>query len=96
MCLCELASIFVHKDPKSSIHWFKLALMLYCSRGNSDKEARTLFTIATLSCGLREYTVATAYFKQVRKHACPASTCDYPYRVRWTEISSRTAAPGKQ
>lgn len=65
MCLCELASIFAERDPKSSIHRFKLALMLYCSRGDSDKEARTLFTIASLSCSIRDYGTATAYFTQV-------------------------------
>jgi hypothetical protein len=65
MCLCELANLFGPKDAASAIHYFKLALILYCARGDSDKEARTLFSIATLSRSLREYTTAAAYFTQV-------------------------------
>lgn len=42
------------------------ALIIFCSLGESHKEALTLFTIGTLSCGLRDYPTAVAYFTQAR------------------------------
>lgn len=67
MCFCELATLLTRRDPATALHYFKLALLIFCKLGDSHKEARALFSIGALAAShARDFATSFAYVTQAR------------------------------